>query len=264
MIEAWKTRLINLDKETRTRLTRIWLQMEHELEPAMLVYEAEPLWDAARTALKRTIPLLEREIIQTARVTSEWGAEAGADITGRAFVAKPLAWRNDLEKVPRESLAGLQKASSVHGMRNGLAKGFLRVLGVGRDFPMDAFRGSIQQGDGPWTRMSVFAPNTCIACILLDGTVYEVLGEFSDHPHGWCYVVQDPKDFLFREKGIDWFLNLTDEEQIEILGPEYWQAWQDGCFGIMELILYTAEGYAIVKPLWRAKDSGSESGVDSD
>ena len=265
MVAEWQTKLKSLQKQTQRSLTRLWLSLERDLEPAMLLQALDdegPLLETAQRYVRAVVPQLEREIIVAAQTAEAWGRQAAQDF-GRTVPRTEVVWHDELAKVPMEAISGLRNSldtgalKTVHDMRRGLARGFNRVLGVATDFPMNAFRGSLQQGDGPWTRVSAFARNTCMACVLLDGTVYEDAGAFDDHAHGMCFLV--PGLLTDRQKGIDWFLGLTPEEQREIMGAEYWQAWEDDYFGLLELIVYTAEGYAIVEKLWRLKGQDSRS-----
>ena len=80
---------------------------------------------------------------------------------------------------------------------------------------------------------------TCIACLLLDGTFYELQENFTDHIQGRCAIL--PVTRSWQELGFagipdtnpewqagrDWFLEQNEGVQQGIIGAPLYTAWQD-------------------------------------
>ena len=79
---------------------------------------------------------------------------------------------------------------------------------------------------------------TCIACLLLDGTFYELQENFTDHIQGRCAIL--PVTRSWQELGFvgipdtnpewqagrDWFLEQNEGVQQDIIGAPLYTAWQ--------------------------------------
>lgn len=95
---------------------------------------------------------------------------------------------------------------------------------------------------------AIDAPNTCIACIALHGTVHPVTEVLSDHHMGRCAPVPvtptweaigltgvaDPGAAEF-ETGVAWFERQSDAVQMARMGPEFWSAWKAGAFELRDI-----------------------------
>lgn len=157
------------------------------------------------------------------------------------------------------TMATLGAMAYIAAVKESLAVGLNSILGTALNYGLEGYRGAMEIQYGAslpeitaWQRFSAHAPTTCMACILLEGTIYSNMSDFADHPHGLCFLVGLAGiDSIFETEhpGLDWFLGLTDAEQQSIMGPRYWDAWHAGLFDIWDLILMVAEGYAIVEAL---------------
>ena len=106
-------------------------------------------------------------------------------------------------------------------------------------------------------------PNTCLACIALDGTLYQLDEPLNEHPNGRCAMVPEVLDFA--DLGLDvppspqpsnardWLANQPESTQRSILGGRRFDAWQDGRIQLDELATVrgnrTWGDAAVVKPL---------------
>jgi hypothetical protein len=70
---------------------------------------------------------------------------------------------------------------------------------------------------------------TCLACLLEDGRIYELREQFSDHPNGRCTAEVELIDVPFQDVplGRDWLLSLNHEQQKAIMGEERFRAFQE-------------------------------------
>ena len=68
----------------------------------------------------------------------------------------------------------------------------------------------------------------CLACLMLEGTVYERFEDFSDHPNGRCYVVPCEPGATSEPTGRQWLEEQDDATQRRILGKTRYEAWKAG------------------------------------
>jgi len=80
----------------------------------------------------------------------------------------------------------------------------------------------------------------CMACLMLDGEVFDAKEAFNDHPNGGCVmlpIVQGMEEPQY-EKGKDYFMKLSPAEQEKRMGKEYYKYWKKGDFKLEELATY--------------------------
>lgn len=99
-----------------------------------------------------------------------------------------------------------------------------------------------------WTRRSARLPNTCMGCLVEDGTFHILDERLVDHWNGRCTQipvtktyremgldVAEPKDVLEHPTGEAWFNSLSESQQRAQMGPMYFEAWQAGKFKFSDL-----------------------------
>ena len=92
-----------------------------------------------------------------------------------------------------------------------------------------------------WQRHAAKGERTCMACIVLDGKVYDLATEMDDHPNGRCSMLPITKTYA--EMGIDapeptfqdetareWFERQEEATQRGMMGGGMFDAWRDGRF----------------------------------
>ena len=110
-----------------------------------------------------------------------------------------------------------------------------------------------------WTWTANLDATTCISCVAMHGEVFP-LDEFGpqDHPNGRCYASEKLKPWS--ELGIegtepddvpmvdarDWFDNLTEETQRQMLGPTRYDRWAAGDLDLRDM------AQRVENPDWRA------------
>jgi len=77
----------------------------------------------------------------------------------------------------------------------------------------------------------------CLACLMLEGTIYDKKEDFADHPNGRCTIVpvEDP-NAQSTHPGRDWFLEQDEETQRKIMGKGRYEAWQNGDIDLDEMV----------------------------
>lgn len=125
--------------------------------------------------------------------------------------------------------------SIVAGMVDTFGMGLDRALLVARTETQRAYRmGAVEQyrqsGVVSGFMRLVKKDGACLACLLLDGEVFETADELDDHPNGRCTAVPivrgtKPPEW---EKGKDWLMRQDEAKQREIMGDKRYELWQSG------------------------------------
>ena len=287
--DAWRNELYKQSTQRKAEMTRLWLQMERDLDPAIAAYCYAPqdertsrgraLTGRLAQHLNNLIPVTERVIRQAGINHMELGNRAGRsflEVQGMPIQQRPGEpvfdednWRESLGKAKDLAIAGALAAmlragtgiADIRRIQAGISKGLSQMLMIGRDYPVFEFRASIARYEttGKWVRLSARAPTTCMACIMLDGTILENASDFADHPHGLCYIVPLKGSTWEGETGEEWFLGLTPDEQKGLMGEEYYEAWLVGEFDLDDLLLLVAAGYVIVRSLRDLREGEDEN-----
>ena len=129
---------------------------------------------------------------------------------------------------------GLGPGQIGRDMADGMGMGLDRALLIARTEAARSYRTASteqyrQSGVvGSFMRL-VKKATACAGCLMLDGELFDTADELDDHPRGKCMVIPVVEGVAPPQwqKGQDWFLEQSEEEQKRILGPQKWQAWQD-------------------------------------
>ena len=122
--------------------------------------------------------------------------------------------------------------------QEGLANGFSHVELVARDQQNRAYRLASQQQYAQSNVVSGFRriaskdDRTCLACLALDGKVYETNELIEVHPTDRCSLIPVIRGFppIQFQTGKEWFEGLPPDEQRAIMGPGRHDAYEDGLF----------------------------------
>jgi hypothetical protein len=76
----------------------------------------------------------------------------------------------------------------------------------------------------------------CLACLMLEGTIYDREEDFADHPNGRCTIVPVENASPDDHPGRDWFLEQDEETQRKIMGKGRWEAWQNGDIDLDDMV----------------------------
>jgi hypothetical protein len=137
---------------------------------------------------------------------------------------------------------GESPIQTARAMKDGMAGGLQRALVIARTETARAYRMASteqyrQSGVVRGFRRLVFRQEACLACLFLDGELFDLASELDDHPNGRCVAiclvngVSDPT----WETGKQWFEKLTPEEQEAKMGPGMFAAWKDGKIELSDL-----------------------------
>lgn len=121
-------------------------------------------------------------------------------------------------------------------IRKGMAPGLNHILLVARDQQIRNYRemtrtiyddSDVVSG---YVRLAAKNTRTCLACLALDGTVYETSELMAIHPTDRCSIVPIVKGFPSPsfQTGEEWFRKQSPAVQKKMMGRERYQMWQNG------------------------------------
>jgi hypothetical protein len=147
---------------------------------------------------------------------------------------------------------GLNPVQTARNMVNGMGVGLDRSLLIARTETNRAYRMSSteqyrQSGVVIAFKRLAARDEACLACIVLDGEIYETAEELEDHPNGRCTVVPiiagEPEPEW--ETGQEWFAKQPESFQREVMGPGKFELYQQG----VPLDVFATKSFS---PVWGA------------
>ncbi|MCB8988092.1 MAG: hypothetical protein H6661_10135 [Ardenticatenaceae bacterium] len=154
-------------------------------------------------------------------------------------ITNELLYGTAVGRNPRETARAI--------VRKGLAPGLNHILLVARDQQIRNYREMTRtlydrsEAVTGYARLAAKNKRTCLACLALDGTVYETNELMALHPQDRCSLVPIVAGFPRPQfqSGEDWFRRQPPAVQREMMGPRRYQAWQDGRFRFGQLATVT-------------------------
>lgn len=137
---------------------------------------------------------------------------------------------------------GFNPAQVAKEMVAGFGMGLNRALLIARTETARAYRiGSAEQYRASKVvsgfKRLVHKETACLACLMLDGEMFDVYEDMDDHPNGKCIMVPivpgAPEPTW--QSGKAWFEGLTSDRQREKMGTAMYEAWKDGQFALTDL-----------------------------
>lgn len=156
--------------------------------------------------------------------------EAAVRMTDALINGTALGWN------PRKTAAAMAGGLQDAALQRAMVVARTEQLRASRTAQLEAYRQSAVIIK--WMRIAAKSLRTCLACLLADGTVYELEAEFDEHPQGRCVCVpvlkgREPPAMT---KGRDWFERLEPVEQRQVMGVGAYNAWQDGAVTLDDLV----------------------------
>ena len=182
------------------------------------------------------------------RVTlKSFGTETAREV-GDALVRNILAGKN-----PITTAREMQKAWGVP-LTRAMTISRTEHLRAHRMASMAGYRNNAHVVQG-WTWNANLDLKTCPSCMALHGTKHGLDETLDDHPNGRCYAT--PITPTWEELGFEglpetgaqvpegageeWFKDLPEEDQWDILGRQKWEAWKGGQFQFTQLAQETQD-----------------------
>ncbi len=127
-----------------------------------------------------------------------------------------------------------------------------------RSANLETFRANDDVVDG-WIWQCALDRTSCSACVAMHGTEHSLDETLDDHPNGRCVMVPKTKSWddilgplgidtsnipdtsVELESGADWFDRQDADTQKAILGPAKYAAFQNGDFGLEDIVGRTSD-----------------------
>ncbi len=180
--------------------------------------------------------------------------EAVQSIIGLAGNGSPLrrllvqSWPLSAQRLTDELVNGValgyNPRKTARLMAQGMAGSLDRMMVIARTEQLRVYRHAnleSYRASGVVTgykRLATHDKRTCAACLMDEGTFYELDEEMPEHPQGRCTLVPVVEGVPAPrwQQGADWFVEQSQETQTSILGKGRYAAWQEGQFSLDELV----------------------------
>lgn len=150
-----------------------------------------------------------------------------------------------LETLIRNTALGRNPRVTAREMRDRFGANLNHALTVARTEQLRVFRSATLAGyresgvvEG-WMRISARNEHVCAGCLMADnGQVYPTKQDYQAHPECHCasIPVVEGLSRLSWESGEEWFLRQGEGMQRTILGKGRFAAWQEGRYGLGQLV----------------------------
>lgn len=164
-------------------------------------------------------------------------AQAGQPLNRVLERAFPLAVEKLTDVLIRGTALGWNPRKTANtAVKEGLSNGLNHFLLVARDQQIRAYREASRdtyQASGVvygYKRLATKNSRTCLACLALDGKIYETSELMPLHPQDRCTMIPLVKGFPAPtwETGSEWFASLPEKDQKKMMGAERFDLYQNG------------------------------------
>lgn len=173
---------------------------------------------------------LLQERAPVGRLLREAFPDAAVRMTDALITGTALGWN------PRKTAAAMVEGLQAGALQRALVIARTEQLRALRTAQVEGYRQSnvVTQ----WMRIASKSARTCLACLVADGTIYELESEFDEHPQGRCMCVpvlkgREPPTFT---RGRAWLEAQPATVQRQIMGTGAYNAWQDGAVSLDDLV----------------------------
>lgn len=164
------------------------------------------------------------------RLLREAFPEAAVRMTDALITGTALGWN------PRKTSQAMTEGLQAGALQRALVIARTEQLRSLRTASLTSLRQSnVVRG---YMRMAAKSGRTCLACLVADGTIYELESEFDEHPSGRCQIIPLLKgrpDPVFT-RGRAWLEAQPAAVQKSIMGQGAWRAWKDGALELDDLV----------------------------
>ena len=173
-------------------------------------------------------------------------AQGGQPLDRILCNAYPLAVEGITNKLITGAALGWQPRKTAREiLRNGgLDRALNHILLVARDQQIRHYRESQREAYGRsrvvygYKRLAAKSDRTCMACLVLDGTIYATKQRMEIHPQDRCALVPlvIGRSIPAWRTGLAYFKQLSPARQKKMLGPGKFAAWKAGDFELRQLV----------------------------
>jgi hypothetical protein len=173
-------------------------------------------------------------------------ARTGKPLATLLEAAYPLAAEGIAKQMAQGVALGINPREVTRRiLRQGLAEGLNHILLVSRDQHLRAYREATRQQYRQsrvvygYRRLAAKQPGrTCLACLALDGTIYDTEELMALHPQDRCTMLPLLRGFaeIPLTTGEAYFRTLDTAVQRDWMGPERFELWQQGRFPFRRMV----------------------------
>jgi SPP1 gp7 family putative phage head morphogenesis protein len=172
--------------------------------------------------------------------------EAIENLVGFASDGSPLNeifsqlfdYADDVTDLFASSLAaGLNPRETAALLRRAYGTPLVRALLIARTETLRAYREATWQSYqtnsdiiSGWIWISAADRRACVSCISMHGSRHRLDERLDDHPNGRCVMAPIVRGFPVPDikPGAERFAELSEEDQLRVMGPAMLDAWRDG------------------------------------
>ena len=160
------------------------------------------------------------------------GELAGANA---AYVADKIVEGVSLGYNPRK-IAGIIRDSLGGGLTDALRMTRTVQLWSYREATRANYLNNSDVVEG-WIWWADLGGDPCMACIAEHGTVHGLDETLDDHYNGRCAMIPIVTGFpsIVEQTGEEWFNELPEAKQQELMGKEFYDAWKGGAFNLSDM-----------------------------
>jgi SPP1 gp7 family putative phage head morphogenesis protein len=214
--------------------------------------------DLARLGIESSRAMIRESYLEAGKAVARFNwlpVEAVESMIGYAGNGAPLydllieSYPDTIEELTktliRSTAQGINPRQTAKAMAEAMSGNLQRSLVIARTEQLRAFRNAatIQMRESGvvegWIWRSAKQDRTCLACLAMDGTVYDLNEELDDHPNGRCFkqpLIQGLKP-IETQSSADWFNGLDEETQQSMMGEVRYEAWKQGQFRFEDLAI---------------------------
>lgn len=172
---------------------------------------------------------------------------SGAPLRNLLNEAAPLSVEHMTRALIEGLAMGLPPGQTARLMMDGMAMGLTRTTLIARSEQLRVYRESgrqqydISEAIQTYERVCANQPDTCMACIALDGKIYPTNEVMEVHPADRCFMIPHVAgaDPIERERGKDWFAKQSPELQKQMMGPGRFELYNSGQISLQDLVTQT-------------------------
>lgn len=240
---------------TNVRYRELLIQLNHELE-GYTDYADRTITDRQRQLARLGIKQGEQAIRASGLRAgfNRLPVEAVENLIGFSGDGAPLAnlltgsWPLAAQGMTQELINGValgyNPRKTAKLMAQGATGSLDRMMVIARTESLRAYRTAnldSYRASGvvnSYKRLATHDSRVCAACLMAEGTVYQLDEEMPEHPQGRCTLVPvvDGIGAPQWKQGQDWFVEQDQARQMDILGKGRYYAWQNGDFELDQLV----------------------------
>jgi SPP1 gp7 family putative phage head morphogenesis protein len=264
-MEALALEIAAMDEPTRTQIWRSarWVRLKQQIDAQVAEFRhyASQAISADQGAVIGAALADSASLIQAAAAEAGIGVdfnrlpiEAVNAIIGQAGNGSPLApvlaraAETGAEALTQQLINGVALGVNPvvlarRAIREGLGKTFTQTATIYRTEVLRAYRytsltqyreSNVVTG---YQRLSARDTNTCIACLMADGEIYNLTSDFDQHPNCRCAIIPIVKGYTLPiGSGPEWFNKQSKDRQRFILGPKRFELWQGGSVDLAAMV----------------------------